>query len=269
MSFPSDFSAGLPERGASRQSPPRPLTVQDQGTAAALAAAAELVNRVVDDASLAARLRTQGYDEEELRAGVTLHTAAEDIFAECQQALGDLDQTQADYDETWVNAREEYLEFRWAVRSDYPDPRTRKLLRVDGVVADQMHEFIAQAAMSYRAAQILQSSTAPAETEFTPERLRQALAELRLLARLEMTLQACRSNAERRREERDLAVAMLNLWMRDFERATRAALGGIAHPPVSSWLFRARPLELGHGLHRPRTHRFPARLRTRFPRSRS
>lgn len=269
MSFPPDLPAGLPERGTSSQSPPRPLSPQDREIAAALAAAAELMNRVVDDESLAVLLRSQGYDAEELQAGVTLHTAAEEVFAECQQALGDLDQAQAAYDEAWVNAREEYLEFRWTVRSDYPDPRTQKLLRVDGTVADQMHEFIAQAAMSYRAAQLLQSSVPPPAAGFSPDRLRRALADLRLLARHELTLQARRSSAERQREERDLAVAMLNLWMRDFERATRTALGGMAHPPVSSWLFRVRPRQFGHGLHRPRAHRFPARLRTRFPRSHS
>lgn len=268
MSFLPDPFAGFSDEARS-QTPPRPLSLQDQETAAALAAAAQLVNHAAADESLATLLEGQGYNAEELQAGVTLHAAAEEVFAMCQQALGDLDRAQAAYDEAWVQAREDYVEFRWIARREYPDASTQEALQVTGVISDEVHEFIAQAAASYRAAQQLKSAAALAAQGFGPERIRSSLAELRLVAQLELALQARQSGARRQTEERDLAIAMLNLWMRDFERAARIVLRGVAHPPLTKWLGRGRSLRVGRAPQRGHSHRMAARFRLRFPRSRS
>lgn len=258
MSAIPDPFAGVPDREAGIRAKPRPLSTKDRATAAALAASARLVNRVAGDASLAAVLETKGYNAAELQAGVTLQTAAEEVFDSCQQALGELDRAQAAFDFAWESAREEYLEFRWIARREYPNTYTQQMLQVVGVLSDDLHEFIAQAAISYRAAQLLKPAQPLIRYGFGPDRINAALSELRRLAQLKLALQARRAGADRHCEERDMAVAMLNLWMREFERVARVALRSGARPPAAG----SRPMERDSGGSRPaRSGRRPHSLR--------
>lgn len=265
MKHPSDPSAHASGETVTHRARPRALTHHDRETADALARAAELVQRVLADTELTALLEEQGYDAVELQAGVTLHAAAEEVFAACQQTLGELDQMDASFTAAWEHAREEYLEFRWVIRHEYTDFYTHQVLQVLDQLSDNPPEFIAQAAVSYRAAQLLQPSQPLADLGLTPERLQNAMADLRRLARLELALHAGRSRAERQRDERDLAIAMLNLWMRDFQQAAQTALGDTAPPasprvPLHERLHRSGRVQ--RGSRNPRSH---PRFSLRFP----
>lgn len=271
MSFVPDPSSRSPDRAACNRPSPRPLSAQDRATAAALVSAAQLVNRVIGDTDLASLLESQGYDTAELQAGVTLHAAAEEVFGTCQQALGELDRAQVEFDAAWENAREDYLEFRWLARREFADDYTQQVLQVLGTVSDDLHEFIAQAAISYRAAQLLDATQPLLAHGFGADRIHSSLAQLRRLARLELELHAGRSRAERHRDERDLAIAMLNLWMRDFERAARCAIEGCAdsRPPQAAAALRRRKLRPAGVSREHRCPRFPSRFALRFPLSRN
>jgi hypothetical protein len=94
--------------------------------------------------------------------------------------------------------------------------------------------------VSYRAAQNPDVAGQMEAAGFGTQQLAAALANLRRLARLDLALQATHRRAARCVDERELALAMVNLWIRDFYRAARSAIGERWRPPMAQPLPRER-----------------------------
>jgi hypothetical protein len=237
MNFDADSPAdaqGVAQKGG------RPLSERDRTAALALASAGKLVGRLVADDELAELMKSQGYNQAELQTGVTLQTAAEEVFQTCRRAQVALYRMQLEFEMRWEDAREEYLDFRWAARNAFPDEEARRVLVVHETVSSELQPFLAQAAVSYRAAQSAEVVERMAEAGFGADQVAAALANVRRLARLDLALQASRNHAARCLDERELALAMVNLWIRDFYRAARCAMGERWRPPVAQPSARER-----------------------------
>lgn len=249
--------------GADRDEVRSPLS-EDGAAAAALLDAGRLVDRLVGDESLTSLMRSQGYDAAELQAGVTLQTAAEDLFRIWRQTAVAVVRMQIALSEQWETAREVYLEFRWAARNGYSVEDARGIFQVHESVSPEFQGFLTQAAASYRAAQVLPSSVLAA-AGFDAPQLAAALGNLRRLVRLERSLQAGRSRAARCRDERDLAMEMLNLWIREFHRATQRALAERRRPPATAASDRGRKLREARSIRPTEYPSLRARLAWRVP----
>jgi hypothetical protein len=236
-----NFDADIPTdaQGVAEKSG-RPLSGRDRTAALALASAGKLIGRLVADDELAELMKTQGYDQAEFQNGVTLQTAAEEVFQTCRRAQVALYRMQLEYALRWEDAREEYIDFRWAARNAFPDEEARRVLVVHETVSPELQAFLSQAAVSYRAAQSEEIAGRMQEAGFGADQVGVALANLRRLARLDLALQASQNHAARCLDERELALAMVNLWIRDFYRAARCVLGERWRPPAAPAVARDR-----------------------------
>lgn len=262
MNFDADSPAdaqGVAQKGG------RPLSARDRTAALALASAGKLVDRLVADGELAELMKSQGYNDAEFQTGVTLQTAAEEVFQTCRRAQVALYRTQLEFAMRSEDAREEYLDFRWAARNAFPDEDARRVLVVHETVALELQPFLAQAAVSYRAAQEAGVAERMARAGFGVDQVATALANLRRLARLDLALEASQNRAARCLDERELALAMVNLWIRDFYRAARCALGERWRPPVAQPAARDRTPRNGRTERPAERPGGPARFAWRMP----
>lgn len=230
MNFDADSSA---DAQGTAQEGDRSRSARDRSAAEALARAGKLVGRLAADGELADLMKSEGYDEAELQTGVTLQTAAEEVFETCRHAQLTLRRMQLEFATCWEAAREEYLDFRWAARNAFPDEGARRVLVVHEIVSPELQPFLAQVTVSYRAAQCPEVAGRLDVAGFGAPQLAAALANVRRLARLDLALQASHRRVLRCLDERELALAMVNLWIRDFYRAARSVMGERWRPPVA------------------------------------
>jgi hypothetical protein len=226
-------SSSLPPRVT-----PRPLSALDQVAAQTILSAKKTVADVFADPLLRAALFDRGYDDTEIRAGEALQTAAESEFVSCQLALGSRDAAADAFATAWMTTREEYVEFRGLVRSLYDEAFCARVFHVKGAVAPQLSEFIAQALTSYAFAL---GRLELAEHGFDTVRLCAATAELKQLLELDMRLQTIDEALKQQLDNRELSVAMYNMWVRELIQQVRIVSGIALHPPWLSEIPAANP----------------------------
>lgn len=229
MSSDADFavfpSSPLPPRPT-----PRPLSPGEQLAAQTILSAKQTVADVFTNPLLRAALFDRGYDDAEVRAGVTLQAAAESEFVNCQLARGSRDAAADAFAAVWIATREEYVEFRGVVRMLFDEAVCVSMFHVHGQLAPQLGEFVGQALTSYAMAL---GNSALAEQGFDTERLCAATAELKQMLELDRRLQDIDSALKQQLDNRDLAVAMYNLWVRELIQQVRLASGIALRPPHS------------------------------------
>lgn len=241
-------SSSLPPRAT-----PRPLSLHEQVTAQTILSAKQTVTNVFTDPLLRAALFDRGYDDVEIRAGVTLQTAAESEFVSCQLALGARDAAAEAFAAVWTTTREEYVEFRGVVRRLFAESVCVNAFKVGGQIKPQLNEFVAQALTSYAMAL---GSPLLAEQGFDTERLCAATAELKQLLELDMRLQTIDAALKRQLDNRDLAVAMYNVWVRELIQQVRLVSGIALHPPWLGEIPAANPVCDVHDSRRRTDFRF-------------
>lgn len=233
--FAVHSSSSLPPRAR-----PRPLSLPEQMTAQTILAAKQTVTNVFADPLLRAALFDRGYDDAEIRAGATLQTAAESEFVNCQLALGARDAAADAFAAVWTTTREEYMEFRGVVRRLFAESVCVNAFRVGGQIEPQLGEFVAQALTSYAMAL---GSPSLAEQGYDTERLCAATAELKQLLELDIRLQTIDAALKRQLDNRDLAVAMYNVWVRALIQQVRLVSGIALHPPWLREIPAANPVD--------------------------
>lgn len=216
---------------------PRPLSERDRAAAETLLASTRVIRSVFADPLLKAGLEERGYDAREIQTGLTLQAAAEEEFVSCQTLLGSLDAATAAFEEAWVGAREEYVEFRGAVRALYDQAICARSFKVYGIVAPQLPEFVVQAVASYSA--VLENGLGEALVNrgFDAFRMCGDVAELRTLLELDAAVRNTRAALASRLDRRDVAIGMFNLWIRDLLQNARLVTGVTYRPPsgAESW----------------------------------
>jgi len=227
-------SSSLPPRAT-----PRPLSIPEQVTAQTILSAKQTVTNVFADPLLRAALFDRGYDDGEIRAGAALQTAAESEFVSCQLAFGARDAAAEALATVWMSTREEYVEFRSVVRRLFAEPVCVNAFKVGGQIEPQLSEFVVQALTSYAMAL---GSPSLAEHGFDTKRLCAATAELKQLLELDMRLQNIDAALKRRLDNRDLAVAMYNVWVRELIQQVRLVSGIAMRPPWLGEIPAAHPV---------------------------
>lgn len=207
---------------------PRPLSPREQMTAQTILSAKQTVASVFADTSLRAALFERGYDDTEIRSGEALQAAAESEFVNCQLALGSRDAAADALEAAWLTTRETYVEFRGLVRELFEEEVCASVFRVHGQLAPQMNEFVAQALTSYAMAL---GNTELAQNGFAAERLCAATAELKQLLELEARLRNIDAALKPQLDNRELAVAMYNVWVRELIQQIRLVSGIAFRPP--------------------------------------
>jgi hypothetical protein len=200
-----------------------------------LTRAGSLLEQLEKDPALLEELALQGFGSHAIESGAALLAAAETQLATCAEACQAHAAVRAEREALWVAAREEYLEFRETVRTEFTTSSARRCLRVTGTIHREFAEFVAQAAASYRAAAAVTTARQLAGRSLDRERIagaREVLDQLIELDRLVTTLEARRRRAV---DERELAVRMLGLWIGELLKALRLAFGCTRHPPADAF----------------------------------
>lgn len=227
MNSDADFAVFSPFSMPPRATP-RPLSPGEQQAAQTILSAKQTVSDVFKNPLLRAALFERGYDDVEIKAGLTLQTAAESEFVNCQMALGCRDAAADALTAVWTATREEYVEFRGAVRMLFDESVCGSTFKVDRHLAPQLSEFVAQALTSYAMAL---GNSPLAEQGFDTKRLCVATAALKQLLELDLRLQVIDAALQQQLDNRDLAVAMFNVWVRELIQQVRLVSGIARRPP--------------------------------------
>ncbi len=230
MSTNSDSAPAIPSRSTDASQPMRPLSARDRVAAEALAKSLHAVCGILGDAVLTAGLRGRGYDVNAFQTGLTLRNAAEDVFVTYQTALSAYDRAADKFEEEWVQAREDYLEFRSMARSN-SDGVAAVEFRVNGTVMPEFDGFIAQADASYASAQVPSLAAVLARHGFDAAKIVALTSQLRSLVELHATLDRLQAGVKRQLDERDIALSVFNLWVRELLQHARMVAGATFRPP--------------------------------------
>ena len=92
--------------------------------------------------------------------------------------------------------------------------------------------FVAQAGASYAAAQAPRFADTLARQGFDAGKLATLAGELRSLVALKSALDSLQAGVERQLDDRDIALAMFNLWVRELLQQARLVAGAVNRPPT-------------------------------------
>ncbi len=234
--MPSDFDplAAALRRASFTAVPTRFVDGQELPISEAIDVATRLVALVRADRPLVRLLAVHGFTLKKIEEGLALQAAAEEMVEACRSALALRDAAKAKRDEAWTSAKEEYLDFRAVARASLHNVADLASLGIAAPFLPQLNAFVAQALGSYRAAQRLSSARILASEGFSPGRISDAVNFLGQLTDLEALVVGAESRLRHFVDEREMAIVMLNLWVRDLLKAMRVALGKTRRPPSAS-----------------------------------
>ncbi len=232
--MPPDFNpnSASPLRFAGVPGNPRCSSLERDSVARAIASALELITKLRADAGLVALLAADDPEEGSLETGEVLAIAAEEQLERCEKGVAEFEILAVERDEAWIDAREQYLEFREWARSVCMEISWERKLHITAKVRRALPEFVVQAGASYRAARKWLVAPGRKRGVFDGSRILRALEELRNLKELDRRVARARRACERSRDEREIAVGMLNFWVRALLRQIRRKLGRTRHPPA-------------------------------------
>jgi hypothetical protein len=191
-----------------------------------LARAQVAIDNALTEADLAAALATFGYDAARLRQGLALRETAQMLAERQSSEYGDLFTTQDAYVAARQQAHDTYMGFLKIARVAFEDDRgARQTLGL----AERRHYDLAgwmrQAQQFYNGAlintNILSQLAAFGITPAALESGRQRVAAVIAANNIRRQRRGSALNATR---QRDMAVAALESWMRDFLKVARVAL---------------------------------------------
>jgi hypothetical protein len=207
-------------------------TTEGEAGGGLLTRAGSLLTHLEKDPALLEALALQGFGSHAIESGAALLAAAETQIVACAEAWQAHAAVRAEREALWVAAREEYLEFRETVRTEFTTSGERRCLRVTGTMHPEFAGFVAQAAASYRAAAAVTLARQLAGRSFDRERIASAREVLDQLVELDRLVATLDRRWRRAVDERELAVRMLSLWIGELLKSLRLALGRTRHPPV-------------------------------------
>ena len=176
------------------------------------------------DSEIMAALEPRGFTPEKFGEGRGQQQVALNAFSVRQTAMKAQKQTTAIRDGAESAAREMYSEFRYNARKLFPADADRTALNLNGNVFKDTQQFIGQASMSYLAAQGGVYAATFAANGYPAAYLTAALKALDDFKTADENQNAAIGAAVKATADRDAAFAVLDKWMKVYERIAGSAL---------------------------------------------
>ncbi|HYD84922.1 MAG TPA: hypothetical protein VEA63_12745, partial [Opitutus sp.] len=180
-----DPSAAAPLSFFPASTSPRPYSTEGRAAEEAIAAAGRVVEQILGDAPLLALLAARGIGSTEVQRGAALHILAQQACETCQGHLGALDAAHEARALALASAREDYLDFRRAVKAACAHDSVRDPLEASVNPHQSLRAFVVQATASYLAALKTLPPALIAQHGFNLTRTNAALARVQRLVVLD------------------------------------------------------------------------------------
>lgn len=229
-----DPSAAAPLSFFPAGTSPRPYSTEGRAAEEAIAAAGRVVEQILGDAPLLSLLATRGIGTTDVQRGAALHILAQQACEACQAHLGALDAAHEARASALAAARDDYRDFRRAVKAACAHDSVRDPLEAGINPRQTLRAFVVQATASYLAALKTVPPALIAQHGFNLTRTNAALARVQRLVVLDTLFNTRAREASRSARVRNRSVARLNAWTSELLDAVQRALGqaGAIHGPL-------------------------------------
>ncbi len=197
---------------------------QDKIIANDITEAKQIIHSVGLNPAIAEIMVAHGYDKVSLDAGLNLQAKAQERFEGRQKSLGDQLEATRKLREAEAIAHSYYRDFRAIARALFTDDADRISLGLHGRVPRDRQLFITLAHTSYASAQSEPYRSHLARYGYIAKDLERDIASLSRLITLDDTQNAAIGAAIKATSDRNIAVADLRVWIRQFRRIAKFTL---------------------------------------------
>ena len=176
------------------------------------------------DSGIMAAFAPRGFDADKFAEGVGLQQAALNAYSVRQAAMRAQSQATSLRNGSESAAHEMYSEFRYNAKKLFPVAADRTALNLNGRVFDDAQQFIGQAGLSYKAAQGGVYAATFAANGYPAAYLAIALKSLDDFSAADLAQNEAIRAAVKATADRDAAFAVLDKWMKVYERIAGSAL---------------------------------------------